>query len=66
MSLNNLANIMLAELQANMKHALEFAKLTGKNDLTKLKEFQEQAAHEAVERMEVYQKKVKGLLKRYW
>ncbi len=52
-----------AELQTNMSHALEFAKLTAKNDLTKLKEFQEKAAQEAVDRMEGYQKKVKGLLK---
>jgi hypothetical protein len=52
-----------AELQTNMTQALEFAKLTAKNDLNKLKEFQEKAAQEAVERMEGYQKKVKGLLK---
>lgn len=52
-----------AELQANMSQALEFAKLTAKNDLTKLKEFQEKSAQEAVDRMEGYQKKVKGLLK---
>jgi len=52
-----------AELQTNMTQALEFAKLTAKNDLNKLKEFQEKAAQEAVDRMEGYQKKVKGLLK---
>lgn len=52
-----------AELKVGMQHAMDFAKSAAKSDLHKLKELQESAAKEATARMNVYQKKVKSMLK---
>jgi len=53
----------LEEIQWGMKNAMESAKSAAKNDLTKLKELQDQATKEAAKRATVYQKKVKSVLK---
>jgi ElaB/YqjD/DUF883 family membrane-anchored ribosome-binding protein len=53
----------LEEVQWGMKNAMESVKSAAKNDLTKLKELQDQATKEAAKRATVYQKKVKSVLK---
>ena len=51
------------ELKHNMDHALRFAKTAAKNDLESLKLLQEEATQAAADRMHVYHKKVKGMLR---
>ena len=53
----------LAEVEWGMKNALDSAKSAAKNDLSKLKDLQEEAAKEAAKRAAAYQKKVKAVLK---
>jgi hypothetical protein len=51
------------ELKHNMDHALRFAKTAAKNDLESLKLLQEEATQAAADRLHVYHKKVKGMLR---
>jgi ElaB/YqjD/DUF883 family membrane-anchored ribosome-binding protein len=51
------------ELKHNMDHALRFAKTAAKNDLESLKLLQEEATQAAADRMHVYHKKVKSMLR---
>ena len=53
----------IAEMEWGMKNALDSAKSAAKNDLSKLKDLQEEAAKEAAKRAASYQKKVKSVLK---
>ena len=53
----------MAEIEWGMKNALDSAKSAAKNDLSKLKSLQEDAAKEATKRAAAYQKKVKSVLK---
>jgi len=58
-----LSDSHMAEMEWSMKNAMESAKSAAKNDLTKLKGLQEEAAKEAAKRATIYQKRVKSLLK---
>ena len=51
------------ELKHNMDHALRFAKTAAQNDLESLKLLQEEATQAAADRLHVYHKKVKGMLR---
>jgi hypothetical protein len=51
------------ELKHNMDHALRFAKTAAKNDLESLKLMHEEATQAAADRLQVYHKKVKGMLR---
>ncbi len=53
----------LAEVEWGVKNALDSAKSAAKNDLSKLKDLQEEATKEAAKRAAAYQKKVKSVLK---
>jgi polyhydroxyalkanoate synthesis regulator phasin len=53
----------MAEIEWGMKNALDSAKSAAKNDLSKLKDLQEEATKEAAKRASAYQKKVKAVLK---
>lgn len=55
----------LAEIEWGMKNALDSAKSAAKNDLSKLKELQEEATKETAKRAAAYQKKVKAVLKEF-
>jgi hypothetical protein len=46
-----------------MEHAKSYAKQAATNDVAKLKALQEQFSEDAMARMKIYQKKIKGLLK---
>jgi len=53
----------MAEMEWGMKNALDSAKSAAKNDFSKLKDLQAEAAKEASKRAAAYQKKVKSVLK---
>jgi ElaB/YqjD/DUF883 family membrane-anchored ribosome-binding protein len=53
----------MEEIEWGMKNALDSAKSAAKNDLSKLKDLQEEATKEAAKRAAAYQKKVKSVLK---
>ena len=53
----------MEEIEWGMKNALDSAKSAAKNDLSKLKDLQEEATKEAAKRAATYQKKVKSVLK---
>jgi hypothetical protein len=53
----------VTEIKASMEHAKSYAKQAATNDVAKLKALQEQFSEDAMARMKVYQKKIKGLLK---
>lgn len=53
----------VTEIKASMEHAKSYAKQAATNDVAKLKALQEQFSEDAMARMKIYQKKIKGLLK---
>ena len=59
----DLSEAHLAEISWGMKNAMDSAKSAAKNDLEKLRDLQEKATKEATKRANIYQKRVKSVLK---